>query len=61
MQISKPEKVSLSSKFYVGKCACDDVFGYNNERIVKREEKVTKSIFENAKKHNKLNELFFVL
>lgn len=61
MQISKPERVSLSSKSYVGKCACDDVFGYNNERIVKRGEKVTKTIFENAKKHNKLNELFFVL
>ena len=58
---SKPEKVSLSSKFYIGKSAYDDVFGYNNERIVKRGEKITKSIFENVKKHNKLNELFFVL
>ena len=58
---SKPEKVSLSSKFYMGKCACADVIGYNNERIVRSGEKITKTVFENAKKHNKLNELFFVL
>ena len=58
---SKPEKVSLSPKFYVGKCAHADVIGYNNERIVRSGEKITKTIFENAKKHNKLNELFFVL
>ncbi|MBR1890802.1 MAG: hypothetical protein IJ817_03910 [Clostridia bacterium] len=57
----EPERVSLSQKTYVGKIAERDVFGYNNERIVSGGEKITKNIFENAKKHNKLNELFFVL
>ncbi len=60
-KILQPEKVSLSANFYVGKYACQDVFGYNNERVVSKGEKITKTIFENVKKHNKLNELFFVL
>ena len=56
-----PEKVNLSFSYFAGKLATCDVFGYNNERIVLKNEKITKIIFENAKKHNKLNELFFAL
>ena len=59
--LEAPKKVNLTASFYVGKSVTNDVFGYNNERIVSRGEKITKNIFENAKKHNKLNELFFVL
>ena len=56
-----PQKVNLSSNYYIGKTAKSDVFGYNNERILIRGEKITKTIFENIKKHNKINELFFLL
>lgn len=56
-----PEKINLSFKFFAGKLATADVFGYNNERIVLKDEKINKLIFENAKKHNKLNELFFAV
>lgn len=56
-----PEKINLSFNFFSGKLSACDVFGYNNERIVAKNEKITKIIFENAKKHNKLNELFFAL
>lgn len=56
-----PERINLSYNFFAGKLATGDVFGYNNERIVEKNEKITKNIFENAKKHNKLNELFFVI
>lgn len=56
-----PEKINLSFSAFAGKLATDDVFGYNNERIVLKNEKITKIIFENAKKHNKLNELFFAI
>lgn len=56
-----PQKVNLSASFYIGKICCQDIIGYNNERIVAKGDKITKNIFENAKKHNKLNELFFAV
>lgn len=56
-----PQKINLSFSSFAGKLATADVFGYNNERIVSKNEKITKIIFENAKKHNKLNELFFAI
>ena len=58
-EVVAPEKINLSYSFFAGKVATHDVFGYNNERIILKNEKITKNIFENAKKHNKLNELFF--
>lgn len=59
--ISVPQKINLSSNYYIGKVAKCDVFGFNNERVVSKGDKITKTIFENVKKHNKLNELFFVI
>ncbi len=56
-----PEKINLSYNFFAGKLAAVDVFGYNNEKIIFKNEKITRNIFENAKKHNKLNELFFAI
>ena len=58
---SKPEKINLSNEFYVGKAVKQDVFGYNNERIIAKGETITKHAVEKAKKHNKLNELFFAI
>ena len=60
-KISSPEKVSLSTKTYIGKVCLEDILGYNNERIVSRGSVITKEIVEKAKKHNKLNQLFFAL
>lgn len=60
-QIALPEKVTLSSSFYVGKICLEDIFGYNNERIIAKGEKISRAMFENAKKHNKLNQLFFAV
>lgn len=59
--VSKPEKINLSTAFYVGKMSNEDILGYNNERIVSKGEIVSKAIVEKAKKHNKLNQLFFAL
>lgn len=59
--VSKPEKINLSTVFYVGKMSNEDILGYNNERIVSKGEIVSKAIVEKAKKHNKLNQLFFAL
>lgn len=59
--VSKPEKINLSTAFYVGKMSNEDILGYNNERIVSKGEIVSKAIVDRAKKHNKLNQLFFAL
>lgn len=58
---SIPEKVSLTANFYVGKLCHRDIFGYNNERLVAKGEMVNALIFEKAKTHNKLNELYFAI
>lgn len=58
---SAPERVVLSSSFYIGKISEEDIVGFNNEKIIKKGEVVTKSVVEKAKKHNRLNQLFFAL
>lgn len=56
-----PEKINLSTSYYVGRVCLQDVFGYNNERIASVGDVVDKKIVENAKKHNRLNQLFFAI
>lgn len=56
-----PEKVTLSSSFYVGKVVGEDIFGYNNERIISKGETISKNVVAKAKKHNRLNQLFFAI
>lgn len=56
-----PPVINLSSKYYLGKTASKTLLGINHELIVKEGAVVTKQIFEKAKKHNKINELFFIL
>lgn len=59
--VFQPEKINLSTAFYVGKISNEDILGYNNERIVSKGEVVSKNIVEKAKRHNKINELFFAI
>lgn len=59
--VSKPQIVNLSDRYYIGKMSMEDVFGYNNERIISKGEIISKNIVEKAKKHNKLNQLFFAI
>ncbi len=58
-QIEKPEKINLSMQYYLGKICGRDVIGQNNERVAMKGEVVTKNVFEKAKKHNRINQLFF--
>ncbi len=60
-EYEKMEKVSLSTQSYVGKVCLRDVFGYNNERIALKGSVVTKTVVEKAKRHDRLNQLFFAL
>jgi len=57
----EPAKVTLSTSYYIGKLASEDVYGFNNERIVLKGEKITKQVLEKVKKHNRLNQLFFAI
>lgn len=59
--VTTPEKISLSPNFYVGKVSNMDIFGFNNEKIVGKNEVITHNIVEKAKRHNKLNQLFFAI
>ena len=59
--VAFPEKVSLSNSFYIGKVCLKDIVGYNNERIVSAGEVVSKAIVEKARRHDKLNQLYFAL
>lgn len=56
-----PEKVRLSASYYVGKVANQDIFGFNNEKVVSSGQVITRAIVEKAKKHNRLNQLFFAI
>ncbi len=57
--ISKPERIYSSTKMLLNKIATCDVYGYNNELIVKKNETVDENVVKKAKKHNKLNFLLF--
>lgn len=56
-----PEKINLSSKNFIGKVCGQDLFGYNNERIVVKGAVINKAIVEKARMHDKLNQLFFAI
>lgn len=57
----EPERVRLSSSFYIGKVCTQDIFGYNNEKIALSGDIITRATVEKAKRHNKLNQLFFAI
>ncbi len=56
-----PERILLSPSSYLGKISNEDIMGYNNEKIVRKGEIITKVTVEKAKIHNKLNQLFFAI
>ena len=60
-EFALPAVINLSQNYYLGKVAFKALLGMNNELIVKEGGKITKQIFDKAKKHNRLNELFFII
>ncbi len=60
-EVALPIVINLSPNYYLGKVAFETLLGMNNELIIKEGVKVTKQIFDKAKKHNRLNELFFII
>ena len=54
-----PQRVSMDPRSLIGKMATKDIFGLNNELIIKKYEIITQKKLNEIKKHNKLNILFY--
>ena len=54
-----PYRVELTGKSLIGKIATRDILGLNNELIIKKHEVITQKKLNEAKRHNKLNLLFY--
>lgn len=54
-----PYRISTDPKNLIGKLATRDIFGLNNELIIKKFEIITQKKLNEIKKHNKLNILFY--
>lgn len=52
-------KIAMFPSMILDRVATNDVYGFNNEIIVRKGEKITQKIVEKAKKHNKINNLIF--
>lgn len=59
-KVELPMVINLSPSYYLGKVATRTLLGINNELIVKEGVTINKQIFDRAKRHNKINELFFI-
>lgn len=57
--VATPYRISTDAKNLIGKMATRDIFGLNNELIIKKFEIITQKKLNEAKKHNKLNILFY--
>jgi len=57
--VSKPTRISLTPPSVIGKVVTCDIFGYNNEILFHKNEVITKSKLDKAKKHGKLSIVLF--
>ena len=55
ISISSPKKIILNPPSIVGKIASEDIFGLNNELIIKKGQIISQQKIDVAKKHGKLN------
>lgn len=56
-----PTKVPYNTDSLIGKTAKDNLFGINNEIIVKANQVITEKIIIDATRHNRLNQLYFLV
>ena len=55
-----PPKITISSENLIGKIAKQDLFGKNNELLIKKNQSITPKALELIKLHNKLNQLYHI-
>lgn len=55
-----PSKIQFNPGSMVGKIAKSDLLGLNNEIIVKANQVITEKIIDDAGKHNRLNQLYYI-
>lgn len=54
-----PTKITVNTDILIGKKLSKDIFGKNNELILKQNQAITPKLLMIAKQHDKLNELFY--
>ncbi len=54
-----PSRIGIDARSLLGKIATRDILGINNELIIRNREVITQKKINEAKKHNKLNILFY--
>ena len=55
-----PSKLSYNPSILVGKVAKDTLLGLNNEVIIKANQTITQKTLDDATRHNRLNQLYFL-
>lgn len=55
-----PNKIQFNTDTIIGKTVKDTLFGLNNEIIIKANQIINERIIEDASKHNRLNQLYFL-
>lgn len=58
-EVSIPHRIGTNPNNLIGKMATKDIFGLNNEILLKKYEIITQKKLLEIKKHNKLNILFY--
>ena len=58
--LDTPKRVTFNPQSLIGKRAKSTLFGQNNEVIVKADQIITDKIIFDAKRHSRLNQLYFV-
>ena len=53
-----PPKITVSTESFIGKIAKEDIFGKNNELLIKKNQSITPKALEVIKQHNRLNQLY---
>lgn len=55
-----PKKLQYNPESILGKISKGDLFGLNNELIIKANQTITEKIVSDASRHNRLNQLFYL-
>lgn len=55
-----PSKLQFNTDTILGKVAKDTLFGVNNEIIIKANQIISEKTIEDATRHNRLNQLYFI-